>query len=84
MSESIPFHEKRSGALAEKEDSWRLVVADDGTSQVEHECSYTNPYRAGSSNAGKRMYAVEEFLYGDHDGTAKAKLTALLRERGEA
>lgn len=81
MAETIQFHSKQKGPLGEKEDWWYLELLDGMRPAVRHEWSYHDPYN-GHSNAGEQSYSTTDFLAGEHDANAKAKLKGLLAEKG--
>jgi hypothetical protein len=78
-----PIHNKTKGPLLENDDTWTLLVdSETQAKSVEHEWSYGDPYGKGTPNVGKTVITVEEFLSGDVDNEAKAKLNALLHGGG--
>ncbi|TXH84778.1 MAG: hypothetical protein E6Q77_01930 [Rhizobium sp.] len=79
MAKEVEFHEKLKGSWRENEDWWYLVTEDDGSQHVRHEWSHVDVYRGGG-NGGNQTYGIDEFMSGDHNATAKAKLSELLKK----
>ena len=76
--ERTEIHSQRKGSMGEDEDWWTLLVdSESGEKTVEHEWSYTNAYGPGQ-DSGTQIVTVDEFLAGNSDQTAKAKLRELL------
>jgi hypothetical protein len=82
VSSTTTFHHKKQGSLAEREDWWRLVIADDGEATVEHEWSQSNPFASRPPQVGTSTCTVQEFLAGDHDVIAQVELARLLEKMG--
>lgn len=82
MAESISLHKKTKGALAEKEDWWRLIVQDDGASYVEHEWSHHDAYGKKKPESGTRKVPIDEFLAGEEESAAQDALRWVLARRG--
>ncbi|MBR0789887.1 hypothetical protein [Bradyrhizobium manausense] len=77
MPKRIPLTEAKKGPLGEKEDWYVLVIEDSGESYIEHEWSHENAFGKGG-NAGKKKIPVDEYLKGNHNAEAVAKVKQAL------
>lgn len=72
----MQFHQRVKGSLGEKEDWWHLNEVD-GEQVITHSWHHTE-IRGLNSREGSNRYTVEEFLAGDHNTQAQAKLKEVL------
>ncbi|MGO9173629.1 MAG: hypothetical protein ACLP7P_16940 [Rhodomicrobium sp.] len=78
MTEEIEFYSRASGTLGKREDWYRLVVPDDGTSPfVEHAWAYHNADGDTEFN-GSSSIPVSDFLSKEYPEDAKMSLRWLL------
>ena len=57
----IQFHFRAKGPMANYEDWYYLVIADDGSQSVEHEWDHVNPYKSSQANKGTKKYSLDAF-----------------------
>ncbi|NKC28988.1 hypothetical protein [Brucella ciceri] len=61
------------GHLGQYEDWWYLERKDDGTAVVRHVWDHV-AVNGFAKSEGEKTYTVDEFLSGNHHGTAKQKV----------
>jgi hypothetical protein len=76
MKMALIFRQEK-GHLGQYEDWWYLDQNADGTHTVRHRWDHVTVNGLGK-NDGENSYTVDEFLAGDHHGTAKQKLREAL------
>jgi len=75
------FHELVEGALAEKKDSWSIVMDTDcGQVWVEHRWQHMNTYNGNTSSKGEKLLSVDEFRKTNEGWRLRKELEAALKE----
>lgn len=77
MAKRTTIIESRKGALGQNEDWYYFVANDDGSCHIEHEWSHGDPYGKGGGSSGSKHLSVEEFLKGNYNAEAVAKVKQL-------
>jgi|tagenome__1003787_1003787.scaffolds.fasta_scaffold16563094_1 hypothetical protein len=74
MPKRTVIGESVKGAFAENDNSYVLIVEDDGSKWIEQEWSFVDPYGKKAPNEGKKRMTVDEFLKGDFPEGLKGKV----------
>ena len=94
IEKHLEFHVSAEGALAEKKDTWSIVMYRDcGQVWVQHRWHHMNPYTGVTTSQGETLHTVDEFrkttdgwkLRKELDAAlkdAEAKLQAALKDMG--
>lgn len=77
MAQRVLIAESAKGAFQENDDSWYLVIDDDGTKMVLHEWDHVDIYKNNAMNVGEKTYTIEEALQLPIGLTLKKKLAEL-------
>ena len=77
----LEFHASAEGGLAEKKDSWAIVMDSDcGRVWVQHRWHHVNPYNGVTTSQGETLHTVDEFRKTNDGWRLRKELDAALKD----